>query len=289
MPTFRLRVRTTEIDLPVGELTIGRGSECFLRIDDDLVSRRHARLLVSEEGVTLEDLASRNGSRVNGIKSTAPASLKVGDTFEVGTQTFQLLAGAGRRDRVSSKTMLPHRACRACQLLIELSAARCPHCGASQREDTVHDTNEFDEAPPQTQAFASSFQLVTGLGDKLLALGRIEEAERMIGPRLKDVLQRARDGEPIDQRVVEEAMRRGVKLATSLGRNDWYNWMFDFARFSGVRLPAPLIDELHARMMVHKPAAAESLMFYFAAQEGDDAETSLHRKRLEALLRFCSD
>ena len=43
--------------------TLGRGADCDLRFDHDTVSRRHARLLVDEQGQwTLEDLGSSNGS-----------------------------------------------------------------------------------------------------------------------------------------------------------------------------------------------------------------------------------
>lgn len=288
MPSFRLRVRSTEIDLPVGELVIGRGTDCFLRIDDDLVSRRHARLLVTEIGVTFEDLGSRNGSRVNGAKTTVPSELRLGDTFEVGSQVFQLLLG-GQKERVSARTMLPQRACRGCQLLIDATAERCPHCGGSQRDETRHDTNDFGDDEPQTQAFSSSFALVTGLGDKLLALGRTDEAERMIAPRLRDLLARARDGEALDAKVVSEALRQAVKLATLTGRDEWYRFLFDLARFTGTRLDARTLDDLHATMMAQRPAAAEPLMYYFTAQQGDEPEVALYRKRLEALLRFCRD
>ena len=65
MPRFRLRFHTTEIDLPVGEVIIGRALECFIRLDDAMVSRRHARLLVTDDLVTIEDLGSRNGVTVN--------------------------------------------------------------------------------------------------------------------------------------------------------------------------------------------------------------------------------
>ena len=51
MPRYRLKMRKTEISLPHGEILIGRGPECYLRIDEPEVSRRHARLVVDEDQV----------------------------------------------------------------------------------------------------------------------------------------------------------------------------------------------------------------------------------------------
>src|SRR6185369_12734032 len=111
---FRLKLRATELDLPYGELTIGRGTDCFLRIDDDLVSRRHARLIVTPKNVTLEDLGSRNGSKVNGVPITGSVALKVGDEVEIGSQTFSLLE-SGSSPRAPTATIPPVRPCRVCK------------------------------------------------------------------------------------------------------------------------------------------------------------------------------
>ncbi len=47
-------------------MVIGRSPDVDLQIEDDVVSRTHARLSVSSEGVVLEDLGSSNGTFVNG-------------------------------------------------------------------------------------------------------------------------------------------------------------------------------------------------------------------------------
>ncbi len=48
------------------ELTIGRDPICALVIPDRQVSRIHARLSVTPEGILLEDLGSKNGTFSNG-------------------------------------------------------------------------------------------------------------------------------------------------------------------------------------------------------------------------------
>ncbi|MBC7977843.1 MAG: FHA domain-containing protein, partial [Myxococcales bacterium] len=45
-----------------GELIIGRGPDAGLSVDDPLVSRAHALLLVVPDGLRLSDLGSRHGT-----------------------------------------------------------------------------------------------------------------------------------------------------------------------------------------------------------------------------------
>lgn len=63
---------------------IGRGAEADLQVHDTGVSRRHAELRRTREGVQVHDLGSTNGTRVNGKRVTA-ATLVNGDVVTVGT------------------------------------------------------------------------------------------------------------------------------------------------------------------------------------------------------------
>ena len=71
------------------ELTIGRTSDCEIPIIlDDIVSRRHARVEMLDEGeVRLVDLQSTNGTLVNGREITS-ATLHRGDRIFLGQQTI---------------------------------------------------------------------------------------------------------------------------------------------------------------------------------------------------------
>jgi VWFA-related protein len=72
-----------EIALTGQELTIGRGPENALILADPLVSRHHARVLYEDGAYWVEDLASRNGTLVNG-EETARRPLAAGDTIAIG-------------------------------------------------------------------------------------------------------------------------------------------------------------------------------------------------------------
>jgi len=68
--------------------TIGRTQECDLRIADMSVSRLHAQLTRGEDGWRLADLASRNGTRVNGWLVREPVPVRAGDLVQFGSATF---------------------------------------------------------------------------------------------------------------------------------------------------------------------------------------------------------
>jgi pSer/pThr/pTyr-binding forkhead associated (FHA) protein len=72
------------------ELIIGRLSEGAGRLlGDQEISRSHARLARDDHGVwMIEDLGSTNGTYVNSLRITAPQSLALGDTIEVGATTL---------------------------------------------------------------------------------------------------------------------------------------------------------------------------------------------------------
>lgn len=75
-------VRVVPIDRPV--LTLGRSSANDLPIPDRTLSRSHARITVSGESVVLQDLESRNGTMLNGVRIAEPVPLHPGDRIFVG-------------------------------------------------------------------------------------------------------------------------------------------------------------------------------------------------------------
>jgi pSer/pThr/pTyr-binding forkhead associated (FHA) protein len=75
-----------------GPLEIGREpAGGGIRVTDEQVSRRHARISPAAGAATIEDLGSRNGTYVNGqIIGTAPRDLAPGDQIRMGLTVFEL-------------------------------------------------------------------------------------------------------------------------------------------------------------------------------------------------------
>jgi len=90
---YRLVIGRREIALVPGENVLGRQAGVIVWLDSASVSRRHARIVIAPGRATLEDLGSRNGTRLAGRAVTAPVPLADGDVFELGsvTMTFRVV------------------------------------------------------------------------------------------------------------------------------------------------------------------------------------------------------
>jgi len=75
-----------------GPAVIGRSPECDIALTDNLLSRRHCRLMQSFEGWVLSDLDSRNGTMFRGHK-IARHVLKDGQVFQIGLINVIFRAG----------------------------------------------------------------------------------------------------------------------------------------------------------------------------------------------------
>jgi predicted component of type VI protein secretion system len=74
--------------------TIGREG-CDIVLSDVMVSRRHAAFRMSEQGIAVEDLGSRNGTFVNERRLDGIQALRAGDTVRIGSTSWQLQSSAG--------------------------------------------------------------------------------------------------------------------------------------------------------------------------------------------------
>jgi len=92
--------------LAPGEHVIGRDPDVSIRIDASTVSRRHARILVNNAGVTLDDFGSKNGTFVGEARVTGPIALADGDGIRVGSQlvTFHTRAPGSTETETNVET-----------------------------------------------------------------------------------------------------------------------------------------------------------------------------------------
>lgn len=77
----------------VGEISLGRGAEATLDINDDYASARHAKLWRDATGSwVVQDLHSTNGTYVNGFRIVDPTRLTTDDVIRIGRTQLQLEA-----------------------------------------------------------------------------------------------------------------------------------------------------------------------------------------------------
>ncbi|MCC6807767.1 MAG: sigma 54-interacting transcriptional regulator [Deltaproteobacteria bacterium] len=73
---------------PNGGVVLGRASDADIQLLGGLISKRHARVYRADDRYFIEDLASRNGVTVNGVRITKPARLEPNDLFAIGDAAF---------------------------------------------------------------------------------------------------------------------------------------------------------------------------------------------------------
>src|SRR5439155_14618629 len=71
------------------ETIVGRRQGCDLRIPSEQVSRRHCRLSFRDGILMVEDLASSNGTFLNGERITGQEVVRPGDRLDIGPVTFR--------------------------------------------------------------------------------------------------------------------------------------------------------------------------------------------------------
>jgi hypothetical protein len=87
-PSFPTRLLdiVTGAEWPLAhDSVIGRDPGCALHLDDPSVSARHARITIVDGHPFITDLASTNGTRVNGELIDTPHPLAAGDLITIGT------------------------------------------------------------------------------------------------------------------------------------------------------------------------------------------------------------
>jgi pSer/pThr/pTyr-binding forkhead associated (FHA) protein len=78
------------VPLGDGPVLIGRGPEAAIRLDDDYVSTRHARIGRTEDTFYVEDLGSTNGTYIGSQRLTQATAIQLGTQVRVGKTTLEL-------------------------------------------------------------------------------------------------------------------------------------------------------------------------------------------------------
>jgi hypothetical protein len=77
-------------ELAEAPILIGRGSDAAIRLDDDYVSTRHARIASSGDQWFVEDLGSTNGTYIGSARITQPTTLTLGTQVRIGKTLLEL-------------------------------------------------------------------------------------------------------------------------------------------------------------------------------------------------------
>ena len=89
--------KTTVVPLVRDELTIGRKEGNTIRLTERNVSRRHAKVVRADGAVTIEDLNSYNGIRVNGSRIAGKVEIQESDRVQIGDYLIEIKPESAHR------------------------------------------------------------------------------------------------------------------------------------------------------------------------------------------------
>ena len=92
---FFLEWDTRCVPLPLGQHVIGRAADALISIGSEKVSRRHALITVTKNGVAIQDLDSKNGTYVGATRVEGTVDLRPGDRIVVGPATLIVCTRSG--------------------------------------------------------------------------------------------------------------------------------------------------------------------------------------------------
>jgi hypothetical protein len=217
---FWLRFAKREIPIIGGETVIGRGEGCDIIINESLVSRRHARVLIDEGRPCIEDLGSANGTFVNQQRLHGRAVLFPGDHVFIGTCEIEVIRrmveerptlvdfdGEGRQTPPSGVGAF-HK-------------VKVPEPSNSPEMRAVAPTGVTLRPGEQATAEVDAFEYLGRLADKMFTMGRVDAARRILSSHLDDLVEGARNGRPLTPALVDTAGRYAVKLAHETLDGKW--------------------------------------------------------------------
>jgi hypothetical protein len=274
-----LRFLLQEFDLPRGITIIGRSLDCHLTIEDPLVSRQHARIVIDDGGACVEDMGSRNGVKVNGGTIRGSTPLQDGDRVRIGTQDF-VFCRVDPAGRAHSKTTGVLRLCANCRLPYPREMVACPNCEATEQtdDDTLSGTGSLEGRN------AWNVQLLVEALERALTLGRVSDAERIVRRASAQVEELVTAGASVDPKGLAAL---GVQAAaTTLASNDptWALWVVDVYRRTG-RVPPVAVTERLAEVASKHRSLLHGALGDLVAQLGTTARTASENE-VDALARL---
>ena len=262
-----VRWQGRELPLRDGDTIIGRHPGCHLVLDSPLVSRRHAKLVLSPTGVMVEDLGSRNGVLVNGTAITGGVSVLAGDRIQIGDQELELL-------RRVEKT--------AAQVESERRSAR-----TVAAFDAIDDDDDDAATEHESTRSANAFDLLAGVIDKAIAMGRAEEAERLLTGHLQHILQDVEARRAPEPGMLTRGVAYAVKLADLTRKPGWINYAIRVYAGLGQPLPMEVVHELYTLLRKVRGVDVALLRQYVALLQSRAAQFSPAErfavKRIEGL------
>ncbi len=251
---FWLEHQGQTVELRAGLLQVGRSSGCHIVLDDALVSRKHAQFVVTTQGVSIEDLGSVNGVYVNSRRVTGNEALKDGDRLQIGKSEFVFRSTTHERQQARHTAETLHGLEVPKELIRKMSGSPAPDSTAPPGDEQTRQGDVFE--------------LLGSVADKVLTLGRGDEAERILSTALANLLAEARAGKAMSSRSSERAVLYAVKIAEATGRARWVDYCFELFGALKRPLPAEIVDQLYTVVRKVSGVSLPTLREYLTILQG---------------------
>lgn len=287
MARYRLRFLLQEIDVHRGATLVGRSPECQVTIEDPLVSRQHARILIDDGGAVVEDLKSRNGVKVNGQAIRGPTKIKDGDRLRIGTQELvfcELAEGSGPS---AAKTTGFLRHCARCRLPYPQELLACPSCGETMQleEDTMTGQLGADTSK------SWGLQLLLEVLDKAIAISRVPDAVRALQRIQAQLEERLTAGDRLEPKQLDEIALAACTVARTTRQAEHVTWVMRIYPRANLVPGAQVVESLGelavampAEMRVPVGELTDWLRMASASASSAQAGTLAQLKRLEQVV-----
>lgn len=234
-----------------------------------MVSRRHAVLHVSPDGVRLEDLGSRNGVLVNGIRMFESVPLHHGDKILIGnTEIYLVEASRRRREDVATRP------------LNVAAFSSNPSPGPMPRSSP----RPSDDWESETTSRGSVYEVLVSAAERALRQQDLREGEAAVRNLLLSVRAALLRRQPPDDSTMSAVAGFALHMADLSGDPSWLDRLFDVL-VTGRRVPDDIAVERLARLIPRLGlGGGEAVRAYVArigermAELDDDA-----RRRLDNL------
>jgi len=273
---FSLVVHGKEIFLRPGTHTIGRALSCDIVVNDRLVSREHARLIVRDTTATVVDLGSTNGSYVNESRVQGSCELRDADLVIIGSEEMTLRAVTSDDERTTSPGPAPESGEEISEV-IERDPPSSSRVAVQQEAPVSATVGTFrasigsiriadarsDSAPHLTEK-ADALQVLGRLADRAMVMGNYDAAEHVLESHLNALLVAARNGLDVPDAQRETASRYALRLADALQKPGW----IDFAVELHLIASKPMSEWCTSRLLLvaTQVAGTDLEQFFFYQQ-----------------------
>ncbi|HMA92721.1 MAG TPA: FHA domain-containing protein, partial [Polyangiaceae bacterium] len=246
----------------------------------------------------LFDLKSVNGVYVNGKRVDQKQEVRPGDKVLIGEQEMILSA------RSADKETKPHVPARRkfietlhasdAAMNQESASARAtarPYSGGAQ-DDGAGELKPLSDTKEELTFQGEALELLTGVADKVLALGRGEEAERILGTYMANLLDAAKAGAGVGPKTSDKAAIYATKLAAVTGKSSWLDFAITLFTILKRPLPGEVVDELYGLLRKTSGVNLGAVREYVAVLQSVQSKFGPAEKfllgRIEGLERIAS-